>query len=485
MVMSKASAWEWIDGNAGKLIGISDRIWDYAELGLVEERSSKLLADELETVGYAVERGVAGMPTAFVGAWSNGPGPIIGLMGEFDALPGISNKKVPRKEPLREGAPGHGCGHNIHGTTAVGAAIALKQAMEKSRVSGTIRVYGAPAEENYDGKVYLVRAGYFNGVDACLSHHPGSFNTASLSSSTAVNSVKFHYYGKTSHAAGSPEQGRSALDAVELMNVGVNYLREHVIDKARIHYVIEEGGGQPNVVPDYARSWYYIRAPERDQLDPIYKRILKIAEGAAMMTETTLKVDFIAGIYNTLPSRALSEVVVANMKEVGAPKYTPAEYAFAAEIASSVPRDQKADGLRNIKLPEYQRYMDIDIVTDILDPWNEGEVSGGSTDVADVSWQTPTMEFGTAAFVLGAPGHSWQAVACSGTSMGHKSLIFAAKTMAGTTLDLLTKPELLAKAKQEHARKMEERTYVCPIPPDVQPPLEVAKAAAEKLRGRV
>ncbi len=483
--MSKEAAWEWIDRNAGRLIVISDTIWDYAELGLVEDKSSKLLANELESAGYRVERGVAGMPTAFVATWGNGAGPTIGLMGEFDALPGISNKKVPRKEPLRDGAPGHGCGHNIHGTTAVGAAIALKETMEKNHTLGTIKVYGTPAEENYDGKVYLVRAGYLGGVDACLSHHPGSLNTASLSSSTAVNSVKFHYYGKTSHAAGSPEQGRSALDAVELMNVGVNYLREHVIDKARIHYVIEEGGGQPNVVPDYARSWYYIRAPERDQLDPIYKRVLKIAEGAAMMTETELKVDFLAGIYNTLPSRALSEVVVANMREVGAPRYTPAEYAFAAEIAQSVPREQKADGLRKIKLPDYQRYMDTDIMTDILDPWNEGEVSGGSTDVADVSWQIPTMEFGTAAFVLGAPGHSWQAVACSGTSVGHKSLVFAAKTMAGTVLDLLTRPEMLAKAKEEHAKRMEGRTYVCPIPPEINPPLEVARATAEKLKGRV
>ena len=242
------------------------------------------------------------------------------------------------------------------------------------RIRGTIKMYGCPAEENYDGKVFMVRAGLFKGVDACLSHHPGSYNTAGLGSSTAINSVKFHYYGKTSHAAGSPEQGRSALDAVELMNVGVNFLREHVIDKARIHYVIEAGGGQPNVVPDYARSWYYIRAPERDQVDHIYARILKIAEGAALMTETTLKVEFLTGVYNNLPSKVLSGVVVANMREIGAPTYTKDDLAFAAEIAKSFPKEQKVDNLRKSKLPNWEKYLDVDLVADILDPWNEGEV---------------------------------------------------------------------------------------------------------------
>ena len=481
--MTKEKAWSWIDENKEHIVELSDRVWEYAELGLVEERSSKLLADELERHGFEVERGVAGMPTAFVATWSNGEGPTIGLMGEYDALPGLSNEKVPRKEPLKPGAPGHGCGHNIHGVTAVAAAIATRCEMEEAGIRGTLKMYGCPAEENYDAKVFMVRAGLFRGVDACLSHHPSSINTAGLSSSTAINSVKFHYYGKTSHAAGSPEQGRSALDAVELMNVGVNYLREHVVDKARIHYVIEEGGGQPNVVPDYARSWYYIRAPERDQVDHIYARILKIAEGAAMMTETSLKVEFLTGVYNTIPNKVLSGVVVSNMREVGAPDYTAQELAFAAEIAKSFPREQKVDNLRKLKIPNPEKYLDVNIVTDILHPWNEGEVSGGSTDVADVGWQTPTMEFSTAALVLGAPGHSWQTVACSGTSLGHKSLIFAAKTMAGATIDLLTKPDLLTKAKEEHSKKMQGRTYRCAIPNDVEPPLSIANAAAEKFMG--
>ncbi|MEE8354246.1 MAG: amidohydrolase, partial [Candidatus Bathyarchaeia archaeon] len=257
----KQTAWTWIEDNKERLIEISDMIWGYAELGLVEERSAKLLADELESHGFKVERGVGGMPSAFYGVWGSGE-PVIGIMGEYDALPGLSNKAVPRKEPLKEGAPGHGCGHNIHGTSGLAAAIALRYALEEQGTRATVKFYGTPAEENYDGKVFMARTGIFDEVDACLSHHPGSVNTAGLGSSNAMNSVKFHYYGKTAHAAGSPEQGRSSLDAVELMNIGVNYMREHVIEKARVHYVIEEGGGQPNVVPDYARTWYYIRAPE-------------------------------------------------------------------------------------------------------------------------------------------------------------------------------------------------------------------------------
>lgn len=476
----KGNAWSWIDRNKTHIIELSDEIWEYAELGLVEEKSMILLSGELEKHSFRVEKCVAGMPTAFVATWSNGKGPTIGLMGEYDALPGLSNKKVPWKEALRGGSPGHGCGHNIHGVTAVSAAIATQHTMKEKKIMGTIKLYGCPAEENYDGKVFMVRAGLFKGTDACLSHHPGSFNTAGLSSSTAINSVKFHYYGKTSHAAGSPEQGRSALDAVELMNVGVNYLREHVIDKARIHYVIEEGGGQPNVVPDYARSWYYIRAPERDQVDHIFARIVKVAEGAAMMTETTLKVEFLTGVYNLLPSKMLSGVIVANMREIGVPSYTEEDLAFAAEIAKSFPREQKIDNLRKSKLPNWEKYIDVDIVEDVLDPWNEGEVSGGSTDVSDVSWQMPTIEFSTAAFVLGAPGHSWQTVACSGTSLGHKSLIFAAKTMVGAALDLLTKSKLLVSVKEEHSKKMQGRKYSCAIPDDIGPPLEAAKAQAAK-----
>jgi len=481
--MLNEKAWKWIDEHGDEFIEVSDRIWEYAELGLVEFKSAGLHAETLEGHGFNVDRGVAGMPTAFVASWGKGR-PVIGFMGEYDALPGISNKAVPYREWLVEDGPGHGCGHNVHGTSGFMAAIATRYVMEEERLPGTVKCFGSPAEENYDGKAYMVRAGSFDGVDACLSHHPSSMNVAGLSSSNAVNSVKYEFFGKTAHAAGSPEQGRSALDAIELMNVGVNYLREHVIQDARIHYVIEQGGGQPNVVPDYARSWYYIRAPERNQVAAIYRRVNKIAEGAALMTDTELKISLIAAIYNKIPSRTLSELVTANMRLVGAPEWTREELGFAAEIAKTLDKQSKVNSLRKNKVPDWERYVGVDLVTDILDAWNEGEISHGSTDVSDVSWQCPTMEFGTACNVLGAPGHDWRFTAVSGMSIGHKSLVFAAKTLAASALDLYTRPELLEKAKEEHAERLAGRKYASPIPPEVEPPLEIAKEAWEKLKGR-
>jgi len=481
--MAKETAWGWVDQNEKRIIKVADTIWGYAELGLTETKSSKLLQDELKKHGFKVEEGVAGMPTAFIATWGKGK-PVIGIMGEFDALPGISNKIIPEKTPLREGAPGHGCGHHIHGTSGVAGAIAVRYEMEKKGIKGTVKFFGTPAEENFVGKVYMVRAGIFDGVDAVISHHPDSINSASIGSSTAVNGVKFHYYGKTSHAAGSPEQGRSALDAVELMNVGVNYLREHVIQEARFHYVIEVGGGQPNVVPDYARSWYYIRAPQRDQLDGIYKRIIKIAEGAAMMTDTTLKVEFIMGLYNLIPNRAIAEVIVGNMKEIGAPRYTKEELTFAKKINADLDRQVKIDDMKRQKVPSWERYADIDMADDILDPFGEEYCSAGSTDVGDVSWVVPAVEYNTSTYPLGSPAHSWQWVACGAMGLGHKSLIFSSKVTAGTVLDFLIKPELLKKAKDEHAKRLAGKKYVSPIPAEIQPPLEMAKQYAEKNRGK-
>ena len=467
----KQAAWDWIDQNRERLIEVSDKIWEYAELGFVEVKSAKLLVDELERQDFKVAMEVAGIPTAFVATWGSG-GPVIGIMGEYDSIPGVSNKAVPVKDPLIEGGPGHGCSHNIHGVSGLGGALAVKVAMDKAEVPGTIKFFGCPAEEMLSGKVWMVRDGVFNGVDACLSHHPNSLNTASLQSSNANNSVKFHFYGKTAHAAGSPEQGRSALDAVELMNIGVNYMREHVIEKARLHYIIEEGGYQPNVVPDYARVWYLIRAPERDQVDHIYDWVLRIAEGAALMTGTTYKVEFKKAIYNKMPNKTLSKLVIANMREIGAPTYSDEELAFAAKIAEVVPMQAKMDSLRKRKIPEWKRYVDVNLVTDILNPWNEGNVSAGSTDVADVSWNTPTMEFSTTTVVLGTPGHSWTTVATSGMSIGHKSLLFAAKTMAGAALELMTDRDLLKKAQDELKERLAGGKYTSPLPPDAKPPLD-------------
>jgi aminobenzoyl-glutamate utilization protein B len=468
---AKQIAIKWVNENKEKLRIISDKIWGYAELGYVEFKSSKLLSDELEKHDFILEREVAGIPTAFVGTWGKGK-PVIGVMGEYDALPGLSQKAVPYKDPIESGAPGHGCGHNIHGTSGLGGAIALKHAIDEVEIPGTIKYFGCPAEEMLSGKVWMVKEDVFNNVDAVLSHHPSSMNVAGLSSSNANNAVKFHFYGKTSHAAGSPEQGRSSLDAVELMNIGVNYLREHIIQDSRIHYVIEEGGGQPNVVPDYARSWYLVRAPERDQLEPIYNRILKIAEGAAMMTETELKVEFIKGIYNKIPSKTLSDTVSANMRGIGAPEYSEEEMSFAEEISHSITTESKRTSLWKTKRPGWENLMNVLIDRTMPDAWNDGEVSHGSTDVSDVSWQAPTMEFSTSTYTLGTPGHSWQNVAFSGMSIGHKSLFFASKVIATTAIDLLLKPELLKEAWEELKRRKAGRKYKTPIPVNLGPPLD-------------
>ncbi len=476
--MYKEYAIKWIDENRDHIIDISDTIWRYAELGLIEYKSSKLLASELEKNGFKVKFNISGMPTAFIAEYGEGK-PVIGILGEYDALPGLSQKNVPWREPLEPGAPGHGCGHNIYGTSGMAGVIAAKKVMEKYGLKGTIRFYGCPAEENFSGKVFMVRDGYFDDVDAAIGHHPGSMNSVTLKTSLAVYSVKFHFYGKAAHASGSPDQGRSALDGVELMNIGVNYLREHIIQDARIHYIIVKGGEQPNIVPDYAVSWYYIRAPEIDQVEYIYKWILDIAKGAALMTRTRYKKEFIDGISNLIPNRVLAELIIKNMREIGLPKYSEEDLKFAREIAKTIPIEQKINQLRKSSRPGWERLVDKLIDDEIPDPWGEGEIFHASTDVADVSWKTPTVEFSTAAWVLGTPGHSWQSTAQSGSSLGHKSLIFSSKIIASTIIDLLTNPEILERAKKEHRERLKGRKYKPPIPHTLKPPLDFWKKHRE------
>jgi aminobenzoyl-glutamate utilization protein B len=468
--MSKETALSWIDENEKRIIEVSDEVWEYAELGLLEHETSKLLADEIERHGFEVERGVADMPTAFVATWGSGS-PTLGVLGELDALAGISQKPVPYRDPVVEGAPGHGCGHNIHGTGGMAAAAAIKTAMEADRLPGTVRFYGCPAEETLVGKVWMVRHGLFDGVDAVLSHHPGSANTAGTGSSNAMNSVKFHFHGRTAHSAGDPENGISALDAVELMSNGVNFMREHIIEKARVHYVTEEGGGQPNVVPAYARTWYYVRAPERDQVEYIYKWVLDIADGADKMAHTTHEVEFLTGCYNTLPNKFLSELVVENMREIGAPVHDDKDIEFAEKLSESIDRDQKINGLRKSERPGWEKLVDEPFDERVLDDYRTGKVGAGSTDVSDVSWVTPTIEFGTTCTMLGTPGHSWQNVAQSGSSIGHKGLIFASKVIAVSGLDLLTRPEQLKRVRDEWEERLAGKVYKPPIPADLKPPL--------------
>ena len=472
--MPKKEAFNWIDENKERIIEISDAIWEYAEVGLQEFKSSKLQAEEMEKYGFKVDMGVAEMPTAFVATWGEGK-PVIGYLGEYDALPGLSQKAVPHKEPLEEGRPGHGCGHNLLGTTLLAAALATQAAMKKHGIKGTLKYFGCPAEETLVGKAFMARDGVFAGLDAAIAWHGGQSNVASLGSSNAMNSMKFHFHGRTAHAAGDPWHGISAVDAVQLMNTGVETLREHVIPDARIHYVIEDGGHEPNVVPAYARSWYYVRAPEREMVDMLYDRILKIADAADMMAGTTHEVKLLTAIYNLLPNRILVDLVTSNLREIGPPAYTAEELEWAKQLAKSIPREQKIGGLKMSKRPGWEELIDVDIDTTTPDPWNEGEVMGGSTEVADVSWITPTVFFTTASSVLGSPGHSWQITAAAGMSIGHKGMLYAAKAAAGVTLDLLTHPELIPKAKEEFDKMRGGKAYKCALPPDLKPPLTQLK----------
>jgi aminobenzoyl-glutamate utilization protein B len=471
---AKQVAIDWVKDNEKMLVDVHQKIWEYAEVGLQELKTSNLLTNILEKEGFTLKKGVAGMPSAFVATYGQGK-PVIGIMGELDALPGISNKPVPYKEPLVEGGPGHGCGHNGYATTALGGGLAVKTAMDEGLLNGTIKVFGCPAEETLVGKVFMVRDGNFDGLDACIGHHPSSFNGATLRSGNAMNSVKFEFYGAASHAAGSPEMGVSAMDAVELMNIGVNYMREHVVQETRIHYVVEEGGHEPNVVPPYARSWYYVRAPERELVDIYYQRLLDIADGADKMVGTTHKVNFLSGVHNGMENRVLAETSIANMRMIGAPEYNDDELEFAKELAKSISREKKKISLMNSNLPDAMDLMDVNLNTRIYDPVGEGTKGGGSSDVADVAWNIPTVQFRTVYTIVGAAGHSWQNTASNGTGIGHKSTLFASKVMASTVIDLLKNPELLESAKEEWRRQMKGRVYKSPLKPEMKPPLDQLK----------
>jgi len=450
----KKQALTWLDKHFSELSQLNRKIWEFAEIAMEEYRSSALLADYLEKNGFLVQRGVAGMPTAFVAVYGTGK-PVIGILAEYDALPGLSQDTVPYKKPLEKGKPGHGCGHNIFGVASTAAAVALKEVMANNNLSGTIKLFGCPAEETLIGKVFMAREGLFNDLDACIQWHPSSRNGVSLGSSNALNQFEVEFFGKTAHAAGDPWHGRSALDAIELTNVGINYLREHLKPTARIHYVITDGGLAPNVVPDYARAWYYVRDADRESVEEDYRRVLDIIEGAAKMTGTTYKVHFISGVYNLLPNQAGCEVVYSNLLLVGPPSFDEKEDEFAREIQKNLGVEPKGldKKIQPLKRPGRS--------------WG-----GGSTDVADVSWITPTTTLGIACKPLGTPGHHWSTVACGGMSIGHKAMMTAGKVMALTGLDFLTKPEILKKMREEWLKKTEGKPYRSPLPPDLEPPVK-------------
>ncbi len=408
----------------------AQKIWEFAEVGFQETQSSALLQQTLEKEGFTIERSVADMPTAFTATFGSGK-PVIGILGEFDALPGVSQEAVPEVKPIAGKGAGHACGHHLFGVASAASAIAIKNWLIATKRSGTIRFYGTPAEEGGAGKVYMVRAGLFKDVDAVVHWHPGSSNAASPGASLANKSGKFRFYGVASHAAASPERGRSALDAVEAMNDMVNMMREHVQEDTRIHYVITRGGEAPNVVPAFAEVYYYVRHPKASEVKSIWERVVKAAQGAALGTETRSEYEVTGGVYNMLPNETLAKVMDANLRMVGGYTYTPTEKAFAEKIQTSF--------TGNIPALE---------TTQQIAPFRMEE-AGGSTDVADISWVVPTTGLRTATWVPGTAAHSWQAVAAGGTSIGSKGMMVAAKTMTLTIIDLFNSPKVIEDAWKE------------------------------------
>lgn len=409
---------------------IASSIWTYAEVGFKETQSSLILQNALKENGFKIEAGVAGMPTAFVATYGTGK-PVIGILGEFDALPGLSQDTSVIKTMGVNKNSGHGCGHNLFGTGSAAAGIAIKKLIEQGKLKGTVKVYGCPAEEGGDGKVYMVREGLFNNVDVVLHWHPDEHNTVTYSSSLAIKTAKFRFYGISAHAAAAPDKGRSALDAVEAMDNMVNMMREHVPQESRIHYVITNGGKAPNVVPDFAEVFYYIRNPDKETTESIFERVVNAAKGAALGTGTKMEYEIISGSHDLLINKTLAEDMQSNLEKVGGVTYTDDEIKFAKQLQSTflgkVPSINSAASVMPLAIEKDQ----------------------GSTDVGDVSYVVPTVGVETATWVPGTSAHSWQAVACSGKDIGFKGMIVAAKTIAFTAIDLFSDPALIAKAKEE------------------------------------
>ena len=464
----KQAALDWLSRpeTVDRFGGISDAIWEYAELGLQEFRSAKLLADTLEEAGFTVERGLAGMPTCFVGTYGSGK-PVIGLLGEYDALPMISQKShVPAQEPVVAGAPGHGCGHNAMATAAVSAAIAVKEAMDKYHFPGTIKVFGSPAEEIVASRPYMVRAGLFKDVDAVIDNHSSDeLGTGYGRGGNALFSSIFSFKGKTAHGAAAWE-GRSALDAVEIMNIAANYLREHLPTSYRLHYIILEGGEAPNVVPDRAGVWYYVRNTD-ERLEEMYERVMNCAKAAALATGTELlPVRVISAIHQTHSNQSLAELIQKNIELVGLPAWSEEENAFAKALQKEL--KAKETGMPTAPEP--------------LKPPKDGEIGGGSSDVGEVTLVAPTATVGFPGRVPGAISHHWSTVACTAGSAMHKGLNAGAKVIAATAIDLLTKPAELKKIRDEFEAYIAKNPYKPFLPADAVPPLDLNETLMNKFR---
>ncbi len=440
-----------LDDMRPQLVAMNQDIWNYAELGLEEFRSSSRLAKALQKAGFTVREGVSGMPTAFVAECGKGR-PIIGILAEYDALPELSQEIGGARKPVVGRNAGHGCGHCALGTAAVGAALAVKQAMEKHKLPGTVRLYGTPAEETVIGKVYMTLDGQFADLDACLHWHPGTKNYTWYATSKALISAKFTFTGLPAHASGSPDKGRSALDGVELMNVGANYMREHVPQTNRIHYVITNGGGQPNVVPATAQVWYYVRADRHEDAERQFDWLVDIADGAAKMSRTKVKMQIDTDCHEVIPNLPLSKVVQRNFERIGSPVFDDSD----RKLARMLQEPLRADFAVREEKPLHDAVEPL--------PAQPKPATGGSTDVGDVSWYVPTSGVSAACFPLGSPGHSWQNVAAIGSPMGHKGMMIAAKVLACSAVDLLQDPKTLKEAKADLQTRLKGRSYTTRIP---------------------
>lgn len=441
-----------IERHEQALIEISDSIWALAEEAFQEVNSSRILADYAEKNGFTLQRGVAGMPTAFVATYGSGT-PVISVLGEFDALPGISQKAQPTKSPLNEGAAGHGCGHNLFGTASLGAAIAAKELIEQGKLKGTIKFFGTPSEEKYFGKIWMVKAGLWDGVDVNLSWHPQAATKADVQSSLALVDFKVEFFGQAAHASSDPWNGRSASDALELYTTGINYYREHIRPTVRIHYHIQDGGQVVNVVPDYSKIWVRVRDTKRSGMMPVYEHVQKMAEGAAIMANVDYKISLISGIYEVLVNRAGGEIMQKNLELLGPITYTEEEIAFGKKIQEITGKPQLGMDSKIRPLEETREHP-----------------GGGSTDVGDVSWNVANINLSVTTAPKDTPWHSWAVVACGGMSIGHKGMAYAAKALGMTMVDLFENPKLVEKVKSEYKERKGDEVYKA-IVPDGPPPI--------------
>jgi aminobenzoyl-glutamate utilization protein B len=446
----------YVDQNAAHYKAISKQIWDYAELGYHENKSSTLLQTQLKDAGFTIKAGVADEPTAFIATYGSGS-PVIAILGEFDALPGLSQKPEPERDPVTVGGSGHACGHNLLGSGAALAAVAAKDYMAANHIAGTLRYYGTPAEEGGSGKVYMVRDGLFKDVDVVLHWHPADRNAVNNGGALAVTHATFTFHGIAAHAAFAPERGRSALDAVMLMGNGIEFMREHVPSNSRIHYIITKGGVAPNVVPDLAQMEIMARNPSGQTLAGIWDRIEKMSQGAALMTGTTVDMKIVSSDSNIIGNDALAPVAQKNLEEVGGWTMDAGQKEFSLKL-------QKTLGTETVPP------LDLTDIIQPLRPYDPNQPSA-STDVGDVSWVVPTIGFGAATFVPGVAAHTWQAAASTGMSIGQDGMIVASKALALTLVDLFNSPTLIQAAKADFQKKLAGKTYLSAIPADQKPVL--------------